>query len=54
VALLGERGLFHGATFFGCTDAMTPPIWLDAGGRPRHWLKRIDRWIAYANSVVKE
>ena len=22
--------------------------------RLRHWLRRIDRWIAYANSVVEE
>ena len=43
---------------------MTPPTWLDAHGSrglfrttPTQlyaWLRRIDRWVAYANSVVEE
>jgi len=40
---VGEVGLNQATIQFQTTTA-----------RARLWLKRIDRWIAYANSVVKE
>jgi hypothetical protein len=40
---LGRLGL-HGATV----------LFRSSPTRVRFWMRRIDRWVAYANSVVKE